>query len=68
MVIDGAPRPEAIDAELARLEELAKKRGFALGTASALPLTVDRILRWTRILEARNILIVPVSAAFAERR
>jgi polysaccharide deacetylase 2 family uncharacterized protein YibQ len=63
-VIDGIPQAEAVDKELARLEELARKKGFALGTASALPLSVERIARWSRELESRNILLVPVSAAF----
>jgi hypothetical protein len=62
-VIDAAPRAEDIDRELARLEEIARQRGVAVGTASALPLTVERIARWARALEARGILLVPVSAA-----
>jgi polysaccharide deacetylase 2 family uncharacterized protein YibQ len=64
-VLDGTPQAEAIDKELARLEEMARKRGFAIGTASALPLAVDRIARWARALEAKGILLVPVSTAFA---
>lgn len=64
LVLDAVPRQAAIDQELARLEELARKKGFAIGTASALPLTVDRIARWAREAEARGILLVPVSAAW----
>ena len=64
IVVDGAPQAEAIDKELARLEEMAKKRGLAIGAASALPLTVDRVARWARSLEAKNIQLVPVSSAF----
>jgi len=64
LVLDGVPRAEAIDRELARLEETARQRGFALGAASALPLTVERLARWSRELEKRGILLVPVSAAF----
>jgi uncharacterized protein len=63
-VLDGAPQAEAIDKELARLEEMARRRGFAVGTASALPLTVDRIARWARSLEEKGIQLVPVSTAF----
>ncbi|HEX8165648.1 MAG TPA: divergent polysaccharide deacetylase family protein [Beijerinckiaceae bacterium] len=63
-VLDGSPQAEAIDRELARLEELAKKRGLAIATASALPVTVERIQRWSRSLEARNIQLVPVSSAY----
>jgi polysaccharide deacetylase 2 family uncharacterized protein YibQ len=63
-VIDGTPQAESIDKELAGLEELARKRGLAIGTASALPLTVERIARWARALEAKNIQLVPISAAY----
>jgi uncharacterized protein len=59
------PQAEAIDRELARLEEAAKKRGLAIGTASALPLTVERIARWARSLEAKRIELVPISAAYS---
>lgn len=66
-VVDGVLRPDAVDKELGRLEELARERGLAIGTASALPLTVDRISRWARTLEARGIRLVPVSSAFESR-
>lgn len=65
VILDGVPQPEAIDKELARLEEMARRRGLAIATASALPLTVDRIARWARSLEAKNIQLVPASVAFA---
>nr|WP_043751853.1 divergent polysaccharide deacetylase family protein [Methylobacterium nodulans] len=67
-VVDAQPLPDAIDRELARLEETARRKGFALGTAMALPLTVERILRWSRDLEARGILLVPASHALRTRR
>ena len=63
-VLDGVPRADAIDGELAKVEEVARKRGLAVASASALPLTVERIARWARTLEQRDILLVPVSAAF----
>jgi uncharacterized protein len=64
-VIDTVPRAGAIDRELQRLEDVARERGFAVGTASALPVSVDRIARWAQSLEGRGILLVPVSSAFA---
>ncbi|MFL5232537.1 MAG: divergent polysaccharide deacetylase family protein, partial [Microvirga sp.] len=64
LVVDGTTQAEAVDRELGRLEEMAKKRGFAIGTASALPATVERILRWSRSLEAKGIQLVPVSSAY----
>lgn len=67
VVIDALQRGEAIDRELARLEQMARERGVSLGSASALPLTVERLQRWSRTLEARGIRLVPVSAVAAGR-
>jgi hypothetical protein len=64
VVLDAAGQGEAVDRELARLEEMARKRGLAIGTASAFPSTIERILRWSRSLEAKGIALVPVSAAY----
>jgi polysaccharide deacetylase 2 family uncharacterized protein YibQ len=66
MVLDSVPRPDTVDRQLERLEQLARQRGFAIGTASALPVTVDRIAQWARTLEARGVLLVPVSSAFEQ--
>ena len=63
IVIDAVPRAEAIDRELARLEAQAKAKGFALASAGALPLTIERIALWARDLDARGIRLVPVSTA-----
>ncbi|SFK47093.1 divergent polysaccharide deacetylase family protein [Methylorubrum salsuginis] len=63
VVIDATARPDAIDAELARLEALARQKGFVLASASAAQLTIDRLSRWTRDLEARGLRLVPVSVA-----
>lgn len=67
-VLDAAARADAIDKELARLESVARERGYALATASALPVTLDRVGRWAKGLEARGILLVPASTAFEPRR
>ncbi|WP_375456486.1 divergent polysaccharide deacetylase family protein [uncultured Methylobacterium sp.] len=63
IVLDAVPRPEAIDRELARLEAQARANGFALASASAQPMSIERIARWSRDLDARGIRLVPVSAA-----
>jgi polysaccharide deacetylase 2 family uncharacterized protein YibQ len=63
LALDTVPRAEAIDRELQRLETLARDQGAAVATASALPVTVERITRWARTLEGKNLVIVPVSAA-----
>jgi polysaccharide deacetylase 2 family uncharacterized protein YibQ len=68
LVLDRTPRPEAVDAQLQRLEQIARQRGFAVASASALPVTVERIAQWARTLEARGVLLVPVSSAYEDRR
>ncbi|KAA2234410.1 divergent polysaccharide deacetylase family protein [Salinarimonas soli] len=67
-VIDAVARPDEIDRELARLEDIARKGGVAVGSASALPLTIERLERWARGLEARGILLVPVSSVLRAER
>ncbi len=62
-VIDAVPRADAIDKELAGLEKLAQEQGVAVASASALPVSIERLARWAAALEARNIALVPVSAA-----
>ncbi|MBD8901856.1 MULTISPECIES: divergent polysaccharide deacetylase family protein [Methylobacterium] len=63
IVLDAMPQAEAIDRELARLEAQAKANGFALASAGAMPMTIERIARWSRDLETRGIRLVPVSTA-----
>lgn len=63
IVLDALPRPDAIDRELARLEALARQKGFAFASASAMPMSIDRIARWAAEAEARGIRLVPVSVA-----
>lgn len=52
-----------IDAALVKLEALAAEKGVAVATATALPVTLERIARWAKTLEARGIRLVPVSVA-----
>jgi polysaccharide deacetylase 2 family uncharacterized protein YibQ len=66
VVLDTVARADAIDQELERLEQSARRRGLAIATASALPVTIDRVARWARTLEARGVLLVPVSSAFLQ--
>lgn len=62
LVVDAAPGWAGIDAALARLEALAADKGFAIGTATALPVSLERIARWAKAAQARGIQIVPLSA------
>lgn len=62
LVIDASPTWADIDSSLAKLEMIAADKGFAVGTATALPVSIERIARWAKAAAARGIQIVPLSA------
>jgi hypothetical protein len=62
VVLDSVPTPAEVDRALARLEGMARDRGFAVASASALPVAIDRIASWAKTAEGRGFLLVPVSA------
>jgi polysaccharide deacetylase 2 family uncharacterized protein YibQ len=66
-VIDAKAEWADIDAALVKLEAIASEKGVAIATASSLPVTIERIARWAKTLEARGIRLVPVSAAFQRK-
>jgi polysaccharide deacetylase 2 family uncharacterized protein YibQ len=61
-VLDAVPTQADIDNALARLEATARSRGVAVASASALPITIDRIALWARGAEDRGIILVPLSS------
>jgi uncharacterized protein len=66
--IDAVPTAVEIDRALARLETLAKERGLAVGVASALPISIERISVWTRALESHGIMLVPLTTAMLKSK
>ena len=62
LTVDVVPSPDKIDEALAALEQEARNNGSALGMASALPVTIERLSKWAKELEGRGIALVPVSA------
>jgi polysaccharide deacetylase 2 family uncharacterized protein YibQ len=66
--IDAVPTAAEIDRSLAKLETLAKDRGVAVGIASALPISIERIGAWTKTLESRGILLVPLTTAMLKSK
>jgi len=60
--LDAVTTPAHIDRALARLEALAREHGSAVGTASALPASIDRIAQWAKAAEGRGIVLVPITA------
>lgn len=68
LVIDAKPNWSDIDTALERLERLALERDHAVGVAGTLPVSIERIARWAKSVEARGIRIVPLSAIVARAR
>jgi polysaccharide deacetylase 2 family uncharacterized protein YibQ len=68
LTIDVVPSASEIDRALAQLEQTARQRGFAVGVASALPLTIDRLTSWARALDGHGILLVPLTTAMSKSK
>jgi uncharacterized protein len=66
--IDQVPTPMEIDHALASLEELAKEHGTAIGVASALPVSIERISAWIKTLDSRGIMLVPLTTAILKSK
>jgi polysaccharide deacetylase 2 family uncharacterized protein YibQ len=61
VVLDAVSTPAHIDRALARLEAAARERGVAVGVASALPVSIERIAQWAKAAESRGVVLVPIS-------
>jgi uncharacterized protein len=68
LTIDTVPTAVEIDRALAQLETHARQRGIAVGVASALPISIDRIASWIKVLEGRGILLVPLTTAMQKSK
>jgi polysaccharide deacetylase 2 family uncharacterized protein YibQ len=66
--IDAVPTALEIDRALAKLENLAKERGTAVGIASALPISIERIGVWIKTLEGHGIMLVPLTTAMLKSK
>jgi polysaccharide deacetylase 2 family uncharacterized protein YibQ len=68
VTLDTVPTAIEIDHALANLENLAKERGLAIGIASALPISIERIGAWTKSLENHGIMLVPLTTAMLKSK
>ena len=66
--IDAVPTALEIDRALAKLESLARERGTAVGVASALPISIERIGAWIKALESHGIMLVPLTTAMLKSK
>jgi polysaccharide deacetylase 2 family uncharacterized protein YibQ len=60
--LDDVPSKEAIDGQLALLEDIARERAVAVALARPYPVTLDRLTAWAATLDERDLVLVPVSA------
>jgi hypothetical protein len=68
MTLDLVPTPGDVDRALVRLESAARERGVAVGVASAVPVSIERIARWAKAAAGRGILLIPITAAVARAK
>jgi polysaccharide deacetylase 2 family uncharacterized protein YibQ len=68
LAVDAVPTALEIDRALARLESLARERGLAVGIASALPVSIERIAAWSKALDSRGIMLVPLTTAMLKSK
>ncbi|MBP7064958.1 divergent polysaccharide deacetylase family protein [Ferrovibrio sp.] len=60
--IDQQPTGPVIESRLEELERLARGTGVALGFAQPYPITLDRLLAWSKTIGSKSIALAPVSA------
>ena len=68
IAIDAVPTGSEIDRALNKLESIARERGIAIGTASALPVSIERISAWIKTLPDRGVLLVPLTTAMLKSK
>ncbi|HWY62810.1 MAG TPA: divergent polysaccharide deacetylase family protein [Rhizomicrobium sp.] len=60
--LDGIQTALEIDRHLSALEDQARAHGSAIGSGFLYPVTLDRIAAWSKGLQGRGFVLVPVSA------
>ena len=65
--VDANLDEKSIVAELAKLEEIARKNGSAIGTMRPISITTRQLKMWIKTLSDKGIELVPVSAILLKR-
>jgi uncharacterized protein len=63
LVLDAVASAAEVDRALAKLEGVARQNGMAVGFATAWPVAIERIARWSKTVEGRGFSLVPITAA-----
>jgi polysaccharide deacetylase 2 family uncharacterized protein YibQ len=66
--IDAIQAAAEIDRRLSDLETQARTNGFAIGSGTLYPVTIDRVSQWAKGLAGRGFVLVPVSAIILEKK
>jgi polysaccharide deacetylase 2 family uncharacterized protein YibQ len=64
--LDRDPAPQAVAAELARLEQLARRNGYALAIGHPYASTLAALERWLPELQQRGIHVIPLATRLAQ--
>lgn len=62
LVLDEVQTKDGLDKKLAELEAEARRSGFAIGMASAFPVSIARVAEWAESVETRGFQLVPITA------
>ncbi|MEL0107326.1 MAG: divergent polysaccharide deacetylase family protein [Rhodospirillaceae bacterium] len=62
VALDRVLSPSAIDAKLTQLERLARERAATVATTGPYPLVMKHLIRWSKTLEKKKIVLAPISA------
>jgi len=60
--LDAKPSESAIEAQLARLESIARKRSVAVGLARPYPVAIASLSKWVATLKEKDYVLAPASA------
>jgi polysaccharide deacetylase 2 family uncharacterized protein YibQ len=68
LAIDAVPTSVEIDRALAKLESLAREHGSAVGMASALPISIERLGIWAKALESHGVMLAPLTTVMLKSK
>jgi polysaccharide deacetylase 2 family uncharacterized protein YibQ len=64
--LDDDLSPQGVQAQLERLERLARRRGFALAIGHPHPVTLTALEKWLPRLQERGVRLIPLTVRMAE--
>ncbi len=65
--LDHDPKLESIKKQLAELEKVAQKKGYAVAIGHPRDATIEALSQWLPILAEKGLVLVPISAIIARR-